>query len=86
MPATIRPVWGSVTAQNLHSDHGIPAATLLNAVPTFILQRKLHSHADTLDRIAPGALDSNLSFLVEVVRDVDGRSGDIPPADSNSQL
>jgi hypothetical protein len=85
LPLPITPM-GGLTDGFSFLDHGIPAATLLNAVPPFILPRKLHSHADTLDRIAPGALDSNLRFLVEVVRAVDGRPGDIPPADSNSQL
>lgn len=77
-PMPITPL-GGLTDGFSFLDNGVPAATLLTAVPPFILPRKLHSSADTADRIVPGALDHTLKFLTEVVRSVDdGKAAGAP--------
>lgn len=69
-PIPITPM-GGLTDGFSFLDRGVPAATLLNAVPPFILPRKLHSQVDTAGRIAPGALEGTLTFLRQVVNAVD---------------
>lgn len=50
---------------------GVPAMTLLNALPGHALPRRMHSPDDTRARIVPGALDAALDLLEGTVRRLD---------------
>ncbi len=58
--------------------HGVPAMTLLNALPGHALPRGMHSAEDNQDRIEPGALDAALDLLEETVRRIDASAGLAP--------
>lgn len=51
--------------------HGVPAMTLLNALPGHALPRGMHSTDDSRARIVPGALDAALDLLDATVRRLD---------------
>lgn len=58
--------------------HGIPAMTLLNALPGHALPRGMHSAADNRDRVELGALDAALDLLEGTVRRIDASAGLAP--------
>jgi hypothetical protein len=52
---------------------GIPAATVISAVPPFVLPRGMHTPADTRNRIDLKSMDTTLDFVLRLVHFVDGR-------------
>jgi len=52
---------------------GVPAATVVSAVPPFVLPRGMHTPADTRNRIDLKSMDTTLEFVLRLVRFVDGR-------------
>ena len=51
--------------------HGVPAITLINALPGHALARDMHTAGDNRERIVPGALDDALDLLEATVRRLD---------------
>lgn len=70
-----KPLW--VTWYSASTDarsflaHGVPAMTLLNALPGHALPRRMHSPGDDRTRIVDGALDAALDLLEAGVRRID---------------
>lgn len=50
---------------------GVPAATIISAVPPFVLPRGLHTPADSHDRIDSKSMDTTLDFVLRLLRSVD---------------
>ena len=55
---------------------GIPAATVISAVPPFVLPRGMHTPADTRNRIDLKSMDTTLDFVLRLVHFVDSRPVD----------